>query len=117
MRPLFHFTSKRQRMSSRAVRRTVFTVGLLGVFAILAAFVYKQWIADRAQQPGQTLATEGGTISVPDGFTIQKVASGDLTQYPMLAVLDDRGRLFVTESSGKNVSGKKMAEVPECRIS
>jgi putative membrane-bound dehydrogenase-like protein len=92
-------------------------IGLLAVVGGLGWFGYGRWLKYRAQQPAQTLTVEGGTISVPEGFTIQQIAGEELTQYPMLAVLDDRGRLFVTESSGKNVSGKKMAEVPECRIS
>jgi len=55
-------------------------------------------------------------IKVPDGFTVEKVAGPDQVSYPMLAVLDERGRLFVTESSGKNVSGQEMAKHPECRV-
>lgn len=60
---------------------------------------------------------DGYTISVPAGFTIERVATPELTQYPMLAFLDDRGRLFVAESSGKNIKGKDMPAQPECRIS
>src|SRR5262245_43006867 len=72
----------------------------------------------RHSQPQSSIeTTEGAVIRVPEGFTIERVAGDNLAQYPMLAALDDRGRLFVAESSGKNVSGKKMAEVPECRIS
>ncbi len=59
---------------------------------------------------------DGYTISVPEGFTIERVATPELTQYPMLAFLDDRGRLFVAESSGKNIKGKDMPAQPECRI-
>ncbi|HEX4949332.1 MAG TPA: PVC-type heme-binding CxxCH protein, partial [Blastocatellia bacterium] len=60
---------------------------------------------------------EGYTISVPDGFTIERVAEPDLVLYPMMAFVDERGRLFVAESSGKNVKGKDMPANPECRIS
>jgi putative membrane-bound dehydrogenase-like protein len=60
---------------------------------------------------------EGYTISVPAGFTIERVAEPDLVLYPMMAFVDDRGRLFVAESSGKNVKGKDMPANPECRIS
>jgi putative membrane-bound dehydrogenase-like protein len=55
-------------------------------------------------------------IHVPPGFTVEQVAGPGQVSYPMLAVLDDRGRLFVTESSGKNISGEAMAKNPECRI-
>ena len=60
---------------------------------------------------------DGSTISVPEGFTIERVATPELTQYPMLAFLDDRGRLFIAESSGKNIKGKDMPANPECLIS
>ncbi len=56
-------------------------------------------------------------IKAPPGFTVEQIAGPDKVQYPMMAVLDDRGRLFVTESSGKNVKGADMPKNPECRIS
>lgn len=63
------------------------------------------------------LVTENGyLVRVPAGFTIERVASNEV-QYPMLAVFDERGRLFITESSGKNVKGRDMPKQPECRIS
>jgi putative membrane-bound dehydrogenase-like protein len=34
----------------------------------------------------------------------------------MLADFDDRGRLFIAASSGKNIGGKAMSEKPECKI-
>jgi putative membrane-bound dehydrogenase-like protein len=104
-------------MNSNIIRKALLAVCLLAVIGGLGWLGYSRWAAHKAQQPAQTLSIEGGTVSVPEGFTIQKIAGEELTNYPMLAVLDDRGRLFVTESSGKNVSGKKMAEIPECQIS
>ena len=104
-------------MNSSVIRKVSLMVFLLAIVGGLGWVGYSRWQKHKAQQPAQTLTIEGGTLSVPEGFTIQKIAGEELTQYPMLAALDDRGRLFVTESSGKNVSGKKMAEIPECRIS
>jgi putative membrane-bound dehydrogenase-like protein len=60
---------------------------------------------------------ESYTINVPPGFTIERVAAPENIQYPMMATVDDRGRLFVAESSGKNIKGKDMPDHPECRIS
>ncbi|MFN0086005.1 MAG: PVC-type heme-binding CxxCH protein [Blastocatellia bacterium] len=60
---------------------------------------------------------EGFSISVPAGFTIERVAEPEAIQYPMMATVDERGRLFVAESSGKNVKGRDMPANPECRIS
>jgi len=52
---------------------------------------------------GQSPADEGDLsprLRVPEGFVIEKVAGPPDVVYPMFAAFDDRGRLFVTESSG-----------------
>ena len=50
---------------------------------------------------------------VPSGFTIEKVASSPMVKHPMMAGFDDRGRLFVAESAGKNLrSGDLLKELP-----
>ena len=41
-------------------------------------------------------------LKVPDGFTIERIAGPELLSYPMFAVHDDRGRLFVFESTEPN---------------
>ncbi len=55
-------------------------------------------------------------ITVPDGFTVERVAGPELAPYGMLASFDDRGRLFVAASSGKNIGGQAMSKKPECKI-
>lgn len=50
-----------------------------------------------------SISTERGTIRVPDGFTIERVAAQPLVKHPMLANFDERGRLFIAESAGKNL--------------
>lgn len=55
-------------------------------------------------------------LHVLDGFSVEVAAGGDLAPYAMCATFDERGRLFLCESSGKNISGKAMAKDPECRI-
>ncbi len=104
-------------MKSTAVRKPLLPACLLAVICAAGLFGCSRLFNRQSQARDSIETTEGSLIRVPDGFTIERVAGNDLVQYPMLATLDDRGRLFVTESSGKNVSGKKMAEVPECRIS
>src|SRR5262245_1953328 len=42
-------------------------------------------------------------VSVPPGFTLQVAAGDPSIQFPMFACFDDRGRLFVAESSGKDL--------------
>jgi putative heme-binding domain-containing protein len=63
-----------------------------------------------------TPATGLSSIQVPEGFSVELAAGPDVVNYPMLAAFDEKGRLFVTESSGLDVSGGEMAEDPRCRI-
>ncbi len=37
-------------------------------------------------------------IKVPEGYTVEMVASPDLVDYPMFGTLDETGRLFLFES-------------------
>jgi putative membrane-bound dehydrogenase-like protein len=86
--------------------------------AALTVAVFSIFLTSCSQSISHTIQVgDGYTLSVPAGFTIERVAAPELTQYPMLAFLDDRGRLFVAESSGKNIKGKDMPANPECRIS
>lgn len=55
-------------------------------------------------------------ISVAGGFTVELAAGPDLAPYGMLADFDERGRLIIAASSGKNIGGKAMSDKPECRI-
>ena len=56
------------------------------------------------------------SIQVPDGFEVEVAAGPDLVNYPMFIAYDDRGRLFVCESAGRNVSDEDMQAKPEMRI-
>ncbi len=49
-------------------------------------------------------------IRVPEGYTVEKVASSALAQHPMMAGFDDRGRLFVAESAGLNLRNNELEE-------
>ena len=55
-------------------------------------------------------------ITVAEGFTVELAAGPALAPYGMLADFDERGRLFIAASSGKNIGGKAMSEKPECKI-
>ncbi len=52
---------------------------------------------------------------VPAGFTIEKVSPPDLS-FPMFACFDDRGRLFVTESSGGDLYVELEKLVRQCKV-
>lgn len=48
------------------------------------------------------------TLLVADGFTVELVASPPLVQRPVAMALDERGALYVTDSSGKSPHGKEV---------
>ena len=77
-------------MSRKFCIAIVLTFALTPSFAVLA-------------EPSSSIKTERGTIRVPDGFTIERVAGPPLVGHPMLANFDERGRLFIAESAGKNL--------------
>src|SRR5262245_10640438 len=57
------------------------------------------------------------SIHVPDGFEVSLTAKPGLVVYPMFITFDDRGRLFVCESAGRNIGDQEMTDSPpEMRI-
>src|SRR6185295_10845412 len=50
---------------------------------------------------------------VPDGFKIEKAAE---STFPMFAAFDDRGRLYVTESSGGDLYVELQKQVRGCKV-
>ena len=57
------------------------------------------------------------SFQVPDGFVIEQVAGAPSLQFPMFACFDERGRLFVAESSGLDLYAALKALTRRCRIS
>tara|TARA_R110002095_G_scaffold215335_1_gene209267 strand:+ start:116508 stop:119585 length:3078 start_codon:yes stop_codon:yes gene_type:complete len=53
---------------------------------------------------------------VPPGFSIERVTNSELTKYPMMAGFDDRGRLFIAESSGENTRAPQLIKEPKSMI-
>ncbi len=56
------------------------------------------------------------TFTVPDGFSIEKVAGPDLVKRPIEASFDEQGRLYVTDSSGSNARVPEQIKNPTHRI-
>ncbi|WP_236970469.1 PVC-type heme-binding CxxCH protein [Membranihabitans marinus] len=54
------------------------------------------------------VVTELDGLQVPEGFSIERVVSSDQISYPMFATYDDKGRLFVFESTGINDMGTEV---------
>ncbi|MFI5459395.1 MAG: PVC-type heme-binding CxxCH protein [Isosphaerales bacterium] len=62
---------------------------------------------------GGEIKLDGRTFIVPEGFTIERIAGAPLVDRPITAAFDDRGRLYVADSSGSNDNVKKqLAEKP-----
>ncbi len=63
------------------------------------------------------LIPEGATgIQVPEDFVVEPVAQAPLVTFPMVACFDDRGRLFVAESSGENGDAASLTRTKPHRI-
>lgn len=65
------------------------------------------------------VANEGAGLEqfeLPPGFTIERIAGPEQVSYGMCAALDARGRLFVTHSTGENMSGDERIKNPVCGI-
>src|SRR5882762_10379027 len=55
-------------------------------------------------------------MHVPEGFIVEQVAGEPETVFPMFGAFDDRGRLFVAESSGLDLYKEISALTRKCRI-
>ena len=49
-------------------------------------------------------------IQVPDGFVVEVAAAPPLVEFPMMACLDEFGRLFIAESRGQNLDKEGLLE-------
>ena len=70
-----------------------------------------------AVQGKPAAASKGvAALHVPRGFQVEQVSTPDLTTYPMMGTLDDRGRLFLCESSGNTLNNDQMSANPDYKI-
>jgi putative membrane-bound dehydrogenase-like protein len=76
---------------------------MLGLFVTLAAQ------AAQFKFPNQT-------FTVPDGFEVELVASTNLVLRPVAGYFDERGRLYVTDSSGSNEKPEIQLKNPDHRV-
>src|SRR5229473_3016298 len=79
-----------------------------GALAMLAVSVGFACAASNNAPP-----TGLAAIHVPAGFKVEKVAGAGLVNYPMMGTIDDRGRLFLCESSGNTLTTDQMAAKPD----
>src|SRR6202035_2970325 len=57
--------------------------------------------------PAAEVALNGHVFTLPDGFEIELIASPPLVNRPITGAFDERGRLYVSDSSGSNDPVKK----------
>ena len=55
-------------------------------------------------------------LHVPRGFRVEQVTTPGLLSYPMMGTLDDRGRLFLCESSGNTLNNEEMSAHPDYTV-
>ena len=115
-------------MSGRSIRKWMLLVVALVLMGLLAFVVSppetETWIpyGGRGRVSQLLLELTGGpkgiaSIHVPDGFTVERAAGEDLVTYGVFFSFDDRGRLFVCESAGKNTTDEEALSNPSFRIS
>ena len=70
------------------------------------------WALPATSHAGE-VKLDGRTFTIPEGFTIERIAGPPLVDRPITAAFDDEGRLYVADSSGSNDNVKKqLAEKP-----
>src|SRR5438874_2888626 len=68
--------------------------------------------------PAVVLAADdlSAQLKTPAGFTVERVAGAPQLRFPMFAAWDDRGRLYVAESSGQDLYAELVAQTRRCRV-
>ena len=84
---------------------------MISLFRLTVAGLTAGWLCARSAAVEVAL---GETVfTVPDGFTVERVAGPPLVDRPITAAFDEQGRLYVGDSSGSNDPVKKqLAEKP-----
>jgi putative heme-binding domain-containing protein len=70
----------------------------------------------QAAGPRETASRQALPFKVPPGFVVEKIAGAPLLEHPTMACFDDRGRLFVAETAGKNLPFTELVKNPPNRI-
>lgn len=83
------------------------------VLSSLIALTVAQVAAQQAEPATHAIPAVTATdLHVPPGFTIELVAESPLVERPMMAALDDQGRLYVADSAGVNLRGPELSKDP-----
>jgi putative membrane-bound dehydrogenase-like protein len=82
---------------------------------LVVAFLLATATATAAPEIHQ-VKLNGHTFTLPKGFTIELAAKTPLVDRPIVAAFDDRGRLYVADSSGSNEKPDAQLKNPTHRI-
>jgi putative membrane-bound dehydrogenase-like protein len=69
-----------------------------------------------AAEPTHQVKLNGHTFTLPDGFEIELVAGAPQVERPIVAAFDDKGRLYVCDSSGSNAKVTEQVKAKPHRI-
>ena len=83
-------------------RKKLTSPGALATMTLFLGVIFTPVLADNPFQPPP--------FKVRDGFEVTLAAAPPLLKYPMMACLDDKGRLYVAESDGRNLTTRKEIE-------
>src|SRR5947209_3634580 len=72
--------------------------------------------AEKAAPKTHQVSLNGHTFTLPEGFEVELVAGPPLVNRPIVADLDEDGRLYVADSSGSNDPVKVQLEKKPHRI-
>jgi len=90
-----------------------FSSVVLGPGAAFLRAVLLVWFGSQ----GRLTPAAEPAFKLSDGFSIKRVAGPPEIQFPMFACFDERGRLFVAESSGLDLYDELRKLTHKCRIS
>jgi putative membrane-bound dehydrogenase-like protein len=65
-----------------------------------------------AAPPPDKTEAQPPALKVPPGFIVERVAGPPQVEHPMMACFDERGRLFLAESAGKNLKAEELLKNP-----
>ena len=88
---------------------------ILAAAAGAVGFGVYQFVGGRGGAPPALRGLE--SVKVPDGFEVSIAAKPGLVRYPMLGTVDNQGRIFMCESSGKTMKTPEMSADPNYVVS
>jgi putative membrane-bound dehydrogenase-like protein len=81
-----------------------------GVLILLSGLLLMATGLAYSAEDGKATSTAMPPLVVANGFEVEVVAAPPLVKHPIAACFDDRGRLFVAESSGEKLAAADLAK-------